>query len=170
MRAVFKITRAGLEAIRLDLRRPHDFAFERVGFIACRFGQLGADGLAILAAEYLSVADEDYVNAPGYGALIGAEAFRKALQYVHQNEVGLFHLHEHPGRGRPQFSRTDEREMPKFVPDFFHVRDDVAHGALVLSANSMFGYYWLTEHGAHSVIDEFRVVGSPMLRIGGRDE
>ncbi len=166
MRTLFKITQGELAAVRLDLKRPHDFALERVGFVACRFGRLQPVGLAILAAEYLPVADEDYINAPGYGALIGAAAFRKALQRVYHNEVGLFHVHTHRGRGRPRFSPTDEREMPKFVPDFFHARGSVVHGALVLSDDSMLGYYWLPGRPAHGVIDEFRVVGTPMCRIG----
>lgn len=166
MRTIFKITHGELEAIRTDLQRPHDFAFERVGFIGCRFGRLQPVGRAILAAEYLPVADEDYVNAPGYGALIGADAFRKVLQHVYHNDVGLFHVHAHSGRGRPRFSSTDEREMPTFVPDFFHARGNVPHGALVVSDDSMFGYYWLPGRRVHGVIDEFRVVGSPMRRIG----
>lgn len=163
----FKITAELLDRVRVDLGRPHEFALERVGFITARPGRLHDGGLVLLAAGYLPVAEDDYLDKPGFGALIGPAAIRKALEHTYNNSVGMFHVHEHPGGGRPGFSRTDEREMRKFVPDFFNARADVPHGALVLSADSMHGYSWLSRTAGPLPIMRFSVVGSPMHLIGG---
>lgn len=170
MRLLFKITSQQLEQIRRDLARSHAFAFERVGFICCRFGALSPSGLIILAADYRPVADEHYVDAPGYGALMGEAAIRDAMQHAHRHAVGMFHVHAHGGRGRPQFSSTDEREMPNFVPDFFNVRGDVPHGALVLSNDSMFGYCWLPGQRTKCILKEFVVVGASLWKSGPAHE
>src|SRR5690349_7393329 len=104
MRLILKLLGTELQAIREDLSRPHQFAFERVGFIACRFARLRPAGLVIVAADYLPVADEHYLDAPGYGALMGPAAIRSALQHALDHPVGMFHVHAHGGRGRPRFS------------------------------------------------------------------
>ncbi|HTK31247.1 MAG TPA: hypothetical protein VL332_04740 [Candidatus Saccharimonadaceae bacterium] len=165
-----KMTRDLLGRVHDDLARPHEFALERVGFLTARPGRLQDGGLVLIAGGYLPVADEDYLDRPGYGALMGSAAIRKALQHTYNNPVGMIHVHEHLGRGRPGFSRTDEREMRKFVPDFFNARADVPHGALVLSEDSARGYCWLSRVDGPLPISRITVVGSPMLRIGGRDE
>ena len=95
MRVLFKITSSLLEIVRGDLLRPHAFAFERVGFLSCRFADLKPFGLIILACDYLSVADGDYVKDSTVGAMMGSEAIRKALQFAYKNDVGMFHVHMH---------------------------------------------------------------------------
>jgi hypothetical protein len=166
----FKITAALLDRVRVDLGRPHEFALERVGFITTRPGRLHDGGLILLATDYLPVAEDDYLDKPGFGALMGAVAIRKALEHTYNNRVGMFHVHEHRGRGRPGFSRTDEREMCKFVPDFFNANADVPHGALVLSADSMRAYCWLSRTEGPFQITRHTVVGSPMRLIGDHCE
>lgn len=169
MKVIFRILARDLEDIRRDLDRPHAFAAERVGFICCRFGRLPGGGVVALAADYLSVVDEDYVDALGYGALMGERAIRTAMQYAYRNEVGMFHVHSHGGRGRPQFSLTDQREMPKFVPDFFNVRGDLPHGAVVLSNDSMHGYYWRPGRREKATISAFVVAGPSTRTLGSHD-
>ena len=51
MKVYFKITTALLTNIRIDLRRPHPFAHERVGFISAGLSASG-DGVLALAREY----------------------------------------------------------------------------------------------------------------------
>ena len=167
MRAVFKATSGLMNGIRADLRRPHSFAAERVGFIACRFGEL-RHGLVILAHEYHPVADGDYLDEPGFGALIGSAAIRKALGHAYRNPVGMFHVHLHDHRGIPVFSPIDDRETRKFVPDFFNARSTVPHGALVLSADAACGSVWHPVSRRPVAITEFSVVGAPMIRVAAQ--
>jgi len=114
--------RAGAElfaAVRQDLHRPHPFAAERVGFLACRAARLAGNGLIILATTYEPVADEDYLEDHTVGAMMGPAAIRKAMQRAYNSALGdisIFHVHMHECSGHPGFSRTDLTESAKFVP------------------------------------------------------
>jgi hypothetical protein len=165
----FKITRRLFNRIHSDLVRPHAFAFERVGFITARAGAVRG-GIVLLAADYLPIADEDYLDQPGYGALMGPAAIRQALQYTFSHPVGILHVHSHGHKGRPRFSKIDEREMRMFVPDFFNARSDMPHGAVVLSHNSIRGYVWLSRNRGPLQIRRISIVGQPMALIGDGDE
>jgi hypothetical protein len=61
----------------------------------------------------------------------------------------------------------DLNETAEFVPDFFHGRRNTPHGALILTGDSMSGRLWMNEEGNPQPVDEIRVIGSPMQRIGG---
>lgn len=165
MKITLKITQRLLNEIRLDLRRRHSFAAERVGFVACRFGMSATKKLMILAFQYVPVADEDYVKDYGYGALLGPEGFRKAFQFAFSNDVGIFHVHLHDHEGKPGFSGIDKREMAKYVPDFFNVRPDLPHGALVLSRDSLTGSCWIGRTSRGIPIRDLQIVGAPMMHL-----
>jgi hypothetical protein len=162
MRVAFKITRALLTNILEDLRRPHSFAAERVGFLSCRVGGLKPSGFVVLAHDFHSVADDDYLRDNTVGAMMGAAAIRKAMQIALRSEVCIFHVHIHEHRGKPRFSKTDLLETAKFVPDFWHVRPHLIHGAVVLSQNSFVGLCWHPQYSKPFRISEFSVVGAPM--------
>ena len=162
MKIHFKITSALLSSIRFDLRRPHAFAHERVGFLSAGLSAMG-DDLLVLARDYRPVADDDYLNDPSVGAMMGPEAIRKALQWAMQSGAALFHLHSHGGKGVPGFSGVDLRENAKFVPDFLKVAPRVPHGAIVLSDTAASGQAWLARRHPHMFIDRFTEVG-PSLR------
>lgn len=166
MKVRFKITAALLAQIRTDLARPHAFAHERVGFISAGVSSMGADVVA-LARDYRPVRDEDYLNDPSVGAMMGREAIRKSLEWSMQAGHAMFHVHSHGGRGMPGFSGVDLRENRKFVPDFFKVTPRYPHGALVLSDTAASGQIWLDRRRGPDVIDEFVVVG-PALQKWGR--
>lgn len=160
-----RIGRLLLDEMREDLRRKHRFAHERVGFLYCRYGRLSTGSVVILAAEYRPVPDSQYIDDPRFGAVIGADAFRDVIQTVHDVSVGAFHVHLHGGRGIPGPSHVDLEETAAFVPDFFHGRSDVPHGALILNTDSLSGRVWMEEDGTPSPITEIRVVGAPIQRI-----
>jgi len=166
MTVQLKITAQLVDSIRSDLRRPHQFAFERVGFVYCRFGKTRAGELLILAANYEPVADEHYVDDPDFGAVIDSNAFRTALQRLHDNELGAFHIHLHDHAGLPHPSTPDLRETAKFVPDFFHARPNLPHGALILSADMLSGRVWMGERRKPMPIDRVTIVGAPLLQFG----
>ena len=105
----FKITSALLATVRIDLRRPHPFARRLVGFIAAGLAA-AHDQLLILAREYRPVRDDEYLADPSVGAMMSAEAIRRARQWAINDRVAIFHVHTHGGRGVPGFSGVDVRE------------------------------------------------------------
>jgi hypothetical protein len=154
----FKITSALLATIRIDLRRPHPFAHERVGFIAAGLAA-AHDELLILAREYRPVRDDEYLADPSVGAMMGAEAIRRARQWAMNDRVAIFHVHMHGGRGIPGFSGVDVRENAKFVPNFVSVAPHAVHGAIVLSDTAAFGQVWLDRKSPQPFIAAFTEVG-----------
>jgi hypothetical protein len=89
---------------------------------------------------------------------MGQEAIRNALNLALLDTVGVFHVHIHAHHGRPRFSGVDLREQHKFVPDFFKVRPEMPHGAVVLSYDHAIGRVWLGP-GTIAEIGEFNTVG-----------
>jgi hypothetical protein len=158
MRTIFRATDRFLEDVRRDLARPHPFAAERVGFISIRATSADDDTLLLLAADYHPLADDEYVDDSTVGAMMGQEAIRKALEVALMRSVGIIHVHMHEHSGRPHFSRIDVREQLKFVPDFFKVRREMPHGAVVLSHDRANGRIWLDRDTIVN-ISEFDVMG-----------
>ena len=164
MKVCFKITTPLLAAIRADLRRPHPYAHERVGFISAGLTACGDRGLLVLAREYRPVADDEYLRDPAVGAMMGPDAIRSALQWALQDGVALFHVHTHGGSGIPGFSRIDLRETAKFVPDFFKVTPQCAHGAVVLSNTAARGLIWFDRSQPGHFVASFVEVGVPLRK------
>lgn len=170
MIVAFKISGGLLRRVCEDLNRPHPFAAERVGFLSCRVGALKPSGWVVLAHDFHPVADSDYLRDRSVGAMMGPAAIRKALQVALSNEVGMFHVHIHGHRGKPWFSGVDLRETAKFVPDFWHVRPHLVHGAIVLSLDSAAGLCWHPQAPRPVVFSKFSVVGAPMRTWRGENE
>jgi hypothetical protein len=160
MKIRFKITSALLSAIRTDLRRRHQFAHERVGFISAGLASAN-DELMILAQTYRPVSDDEYVRDASVGAMIGDQAIRRARQWAMDDRVAIFHVHSHGGAGVPGFSSVDIRENAKFVPNFVSVAPQCVHGAIVLSDTAAFGQVWIVRN-AQPFITEFSEVGIPI--------
>jgi hypothetical protein len=161
MKIRFKITSALLATIRIDLRRLHPFAYERVGFIAAGLAT-AHDELLILAREYRPVRDDEYLKDANVGAMMSAEAIRRARQWAMDARAAIFHVHTHGGRGIPGFSGVDIRENAKFIPNFVSVAPHGAHGAIVLSDTAAFGQAWLGGASPHPFITAFSEVGMPI--------
>ncbi len=158
MNIIFRTTEDFMAEVRGDLERPHAFAHERVGFISVRAAE-GRDNIVLIAEEYHPVADIDYLRDPTVGAMMGAEAIRKALELALLNRVGMFHVHMHTFPGRLWFSRIDLSEQLRFIPDFFTVQPKMPHGAIVLSPSSAAGRAWTSRDNIIR-ITEFNVVGN----------
>jgi len=163
MRLSIRIESTLLVEIRADLARRHQFAWERVGFMAAN--AIGsAEGILLLVRGYQPVADEDYVKATNVGAEIGSEAFRKALQWAYRPKSALIHVHAHHGSGRPGFSGIDLTSGRKFVPSFFVTIPRMPQGMVVLSDDAATGLVWLAETGAPVAIHNFSQVGKGYRR------
>ena len=163
MKVRFKITTTLLTSIHNDLQRRHPFAHERVGFISAGLSACGSD-LLVLARGYRPVRDDEYLRDPSVGAMMGADAIRRAMQWAMQDGVALFHVHTHGGSGVPGFSPVDLRENAKFVPDLFKVAPQCAHGAIVLSDTAANGLVWYERSQPHHFIASFIEVGVPLRK------
>lgn len=159
---VFRISRELLQRVRSDLVRHHHFAWERVGFLGGRPGAMGHQEVVILAQDYYSVPDQDYVRSDSVGAMINSAAIRKALQVAYSNRLSIFHVHQHEHFGLPSFSRIDLQESARFMPNFWHVCPEYPHGTIVLSKDSATGLCWYPGVQKPVVLKEIGVVGAPM--------
>ena len=157
----FKITSALLGTIRADLRRPHPFAHERVGFISAGLAA-AHDELLILARDYTPLRDDEYLRAAGVGAMMGDQAIRSARQRAMDSRAAIFHVHTHGGHGIPGFSGVDNRENAKFVPNFVSVAPQCVHGAIVLSNTAGFGQVWIGRAASQPFITQFNEIGMPI--------
>ena len=161
MKVRFKITADLLATVQTGMRRPHQFAHERVGFISAGV-PASQDEIMVLAREYRSVRDDEYLHDSSVGAMMVPKAIRSALVWGLQDSVALFHVHTHGGNGIPRFSGIDLRENAKIVPDFFKAAPQCAHGAIVLSDTVVYGKIWLDGRGLHSFIGSCVDVGIPI--------
>jgi len=161
----FQINEKILASIHEDLSRPHSFAFERVGFITCSSQMDKEKNLIIESKSYHPVKDEHYIDDPNYGALIGADAFRMALEQSYNQNASIIHIHRHEHRGRPRFSRTDNQESNKFIPSFINIKPLLPHATVVLSYDSMSGRCWLPNTEQPVPINNF-IITKPSARLG----
>jgi len=159
----FRIPRVLLGEIRIDLRRPHAFASERVGFVVAHPARLRDKGIVALAFDYLPVPDDGYEDDPTVGAMMNSSAIRMALQYAYNHQVAVFHVHLHEHSGRPEFSPVDRHEHARFVPNFSNVALNQPHGALVLSSDSAAGRCWPKKGEPPVRITKIVVVGAPLV-------
>ena len=162
--AIVRIPRPLYDRLVVDLRRPHRVAFERVGFVSCAAASAGAATQLVLACDYHPVDDAHYLDDPGSGARINADAIRMAMQRVMDTKRGAFHVHLHGGRGLPTLSRMDQEELPRLVNSLRVVGPRVAHGILLLSGDSCAAWVW-TPGSAGAVAARVTIVGHPMHLI-----
>jgi hypothetical protein len=131
-----RLTRELYAEMQTDLRRPHAFAGERIGFTFGRLANASSDWLLIILTRYVPLADDRYVPDPGIGARFDGQAVQFAMQEVVTNDEGCFVVHLHEGRGRPSFSFTDQAELPPVARSFRNVGRQHPHGLLLLSDDS----------------------------------
>jgi len=166
MNVVFRLPTTLLVDAFEDLRRPHPFATERVGFLAAKPAR-SRDGLVLAAHMYLRVRDEWYLEDDGNSCVFGSDALRHALEYAYNNKASIFHVHIHDHDGIPWFSRLDLRETSRFVPDFWHVRSDFPHGAIVLSNDAAAGLCWYPGRQKPIRMSRITALGYPIKELAG---
>jgi hypothetical protein len=165
MKIIFRITSEMLEQIRIDLARPHPFAFERVGFISVRRGSL-VEGQLLLAVSYHPVRDEHYIKAKAgdlAGAIISRYAISEAMQEALTTGDGIFHIHMHHFDSFSEpFSRVDLKSLNELMPSFYSVSKNALHGALLMTPKHILGKYWTPDRRAHN-LQTISVVGHPTI-------
>jgi len=164
VKIAFKIRSEMLEEILTDLRRPHPFAAERVGFIIARPTH-SKSGIILLASRYVVVPDDGYAEDHSAGAVMNEKTIFGAMQIGYAENVSVIHVHLHDHPGKPGFSQTDRRESARFVPAFRGARPEYPHAAVVLSSDSFVGLCWLKGKKKSLPISRFVVVGPHLRKI-----
>jgi hypothetical protein len=121
-----------------DLRRPHHFAFERVGFLFVKTVKLSSNINIVLAVDYLPVNDEDYIDDKRVGAKINSNAIRTAMQGTLDRDCGCFHVHLHDHFGKPFPSFTDSKSLPGVVKSLNNIAPEHINGFLILSRDAFY--------------------------------
>lgn len=153
------------EEVRADLRRPHPFADERVGFVFVRANTCGDGAKILFALDYQSIPDEFYVDKPDVGACIGSSAIRAVMECSLASHCGVFHVHEHRWPGCPRYSLTDREGWDHLIPCFHRVVSDLPHGAVVFSPDAAAGIFWSPNVRAFKPLAHISVVGFPMRKL-----
>lgn len=168
-RVTLRLPKTLVDRMRADLRRPHPFAYERIGFVSVASGEGENGELLVIAAEYHPVGDDQYVVSPGVGARIGTVAIREAVNRALTSGRGVIHVHLHDHDGVPEFSGTDIDEQPRLVESLHAVAPGRPHGMLVLSAGAANAWMWLPTTAGLVVPERLAIVGYPMVLLVGAD-
>ncbi|MBS1501481.1 MAG: ThiF family adenylyltransferase, partial [Bacteroidetes bacterium] len=145
-----------------DLRRPHEFASERVGFAYADTVRLKDGTILALFKEYRPVKDEHYLHAPRVGAKIGSSAIREAMQHVMDYGRGGFHVHLHDHYGPTGPSGTDESSLPQIVESLTHADRRLVHGLMILSRDAVFVQGQMSESPLTKPLSTI-VIRSPLI-------
>lgn len=164
-----RLSSALYELMLADLRRPHEFAGERVGFAVGAWEPDAGQTELVLLSEYEPVSELDYIDDPKVVVRIGSNAIRNAMQIALDGRASnrsVFHVHLHDFPGIPVPSRIDAREIPPMVQSISRVSPSIPHGFLILSPESLAA--WACVSGK----DEFVrcscfVSGSPGILVPG---
>ena len=62
-----------------DLRTPHSFAAERIGFLCCRQRSVPS-GVLLLGCKYEPIRDDQYIQDDAVGARFDSSAIRSGMQ------------------------------------------------------------------------------------------
>jgi len=130
-----KIPRELFEKALVDLKRPHRFACERVGFFSTRCSR-GPSITIVHCIDYHSLSDDHYIEDNFVGVRIGSSAITEAMSRCASNKVGQLHVHYHGGHGVPRPSHDDCRELPLLARSLRHVDAEQAQGWAILSADN----------------------------------
>jgi hypothetical protein len=161
----FRIPKSIYDQILKDLRRKHEYAYERVGFIHSTSTELASSNTHIITVtEYFPVKDVNYIKDTSVGARINSSAIREEMQRVLDKNTGCFHvhLHDHPGETTPSF--TDRKEIPGIIRSFSNVNDKPL-GIIIFSSNSIYVSVKVNNFKHFVTPEMIAVVGYPMKFI-----
>lgn len=126
-----------LNEILEDLRRPHKYAFERVGFCYGKSVEVANGEWLVIINKYQPVDEVNYIKTKDVGARINSEAIRSAFQLAYTDQSSLFHIHLHDfGGGLPGFSEDDMSSGPAIIESLRSLVKSQVHGMIVLNKES----------------------------------
>ncbi|MCP5537735.1 MAG: ThiF family adenylyltransferase [Akkermansiaceae bacterium] len=167
MKPLLKISDALLTQVLDDLDRPHDHAYERLGFLSFKVISNGEQPL-LLCHDYHIIPDEHYIEDMSCGARMSEEAIHAAMQRSIDSGSGQLWVHTH-GRDYSTIpSPTDLEEGPKVARSISNISPGQLHGWAVLSERSLSGQILALDRTI-SPLQKMTVVGWPMTLYKGRD-
>lgn len=139
-----------VELILSDLRRPHNIAWERVGFVLCK---QGADG-PLLGIRYIPIPDQNYIQPKSHliGASFDSASIRNIIQIALTEQVSIFHVHLHDFKGQADFSSVDFKSLDELIPCFSSVAPDKAHGAILFTQDDLVAIKLVNGRWAHGEV------------------
>src|SRR5258706_14024832 len=102
MNVRLRITRQFFERMSADLQRPHNFAYERVGFMFCKQSKIPS-GILLLPYKYEPIRDDQYLVDETVGARFDSSSIREAMQIALAEGSSAFHVHLNNHKGFPVF-------------------------------------------------------------------
>jgi hypothetical protein len=168
MKIEMKLTASLRKEILGDLRRPHKFALERVGFCTVRQSQTDI-GVLLLVERYFPVADEHYIHDKRVGARIGEPALTQAMHLAYHGRAsgtGVLHVHLHDYPGPTDMSREDYSSIPNVVEGIRQVNPVAPHGLLIFSADHAHARAMIANSTDLKHVSTVSVIG-PRLQIFG---
>jgi len=160
MKATVRIQRRLLVEMEDDLDRPHEFAKERLGFVLARWARAASE-LVVIPFEYISIADDNYIDDAKVGAKMNSTASRAALQATLNSGAACLHVHAHHPT-MPFFGDLDLTEQEKLMPSFLATVPDAPHGALLLYGTGAVARLWSGNGRPPGYAERVTVVGFPM--------
>jgi len=145
-----------------DLRRPHPFACERIGFFSSSTVQLDTNDFLIFLKDFHSIQNEHYIDNPEVGACIGREAIQAAMQRSLKLNMGQIHAHIHEHAGRPHPSPDDLEGVPPITRSLSLTSPDQTSGYLILSRNSAWAELHIAGTGQIAEASKITVTGFPL--------
>ncbi|MDA3925251.1 MAG: ThiF family adenylyltransferase [Kiritimatiellae bacterium] len=158
METQLKITRPLFERVHEDLSCPHQFAWERVGYLLCN--SRDAKQTKLIAFDYVPVPDEFYVEDDTCGARFTSDAVRLGMSLALEHKCSVLHVHVHALGAYP--SKTDKEELPGVAQSIVNASSSNTHGWLILSKTTAYGELTLP-CGTKSILKDLSVVGHPMV-------
>jgi hypothetical protein len=131
----FRIPKALKKKINFDLSRKHNYAYERVGFVLTRTHWIDDEAI-ILAYDYKSVADDDYIEDREVGARINSSAIKQALEKAYYEKCGIFHVHSHSHLEKPLESCSDIAGIRPLIESISRIDKTQLFGYIIFSENS----------------------------------
>jgi hypothetical protein len=144
-----------------DLKRPHSFAYERVGFIFSKMESISRNSCVFLVCSYKKVRDDWYIPDEEVGARINAASIHDVCQHILDTSYSCFHVHLHEFPGQARFSYTDIKDQTRLIHGFTNLNPNIPHGQLLFTPNHAKARI-LMRNKRIELVDDIVVVGLPM--------
>lgn len=156
-----KIIKPIYDRMQIDLNRSHPFAYERVGFIFAR-KDITVGSILLLATDYFSIPDTQYIYDQNVGARINSTALRSVMERAYSSKECILHVHLHDHFGPPSLSKVDRIGYKQMIPSFHNIGGSAIHGAIIFSLNDATGLIWESRTDIPIPVDKLSIVGYPL--------
>lgn len=159
---IVRIPREIYDLMLLDLSRPHEYAYERVGFFSTNLAGQDSKHIVVNVTGYHKVDDSDYIRDKSVGAKINGNAIRRAMERIIISGMGCLHVHLHDHTGNPSPSFTDLESLPDLSEAFWNTNPDAPSGYIIVSQDSFYSEIGIGQEFKLAKVDQMSVIGYPM--------